>query len=82
MTADSIVTLESLESYFTARTQISRSGSVVGPGYFYHVAAYTPYGDQALSNRLLRLQARPRDPRELLQKNNVVRNGGGNTRLK
>jgi len=83
VSAESAFTLESLESYFTARTQFSRPSSVSGSEYFlpgadfHRVVGLKAYDDQALSNRLLRLQARPRDRREIVRRGDF-----GETRFK
>ncbi|KAF2677398.1 hypothetical protein K458DRAFT_378264 [Lentithecium fluviatile CBS 122367] len=88
MTVESAITLESLESYFTARTQFSRPSSIIDSEYFipgaefYRVVGYKAYGDQALSNKLLRLQARPRDPQEILRKGQFGGKRKGNPRFK
>ncbi|KAF1967218.1 P-loop containing nucleoside triphosphate hydrolase protein [Bimuria novae-zelandiae CBS 107.79] len=77
----SIVTLESLESYFTARTHFSRPSSIAASEYFvptaefHRVTGYELYGDEARSNKLLRLQARPSGGRGLIRKGQAGKNG-------
>jgi hypothetical protein len=88
ITVESAFTLESLESYFTARTQLSRPSSISASEYFlpdadfHRVVGYKAYDDQALSNRLLRFQARPRDRREVLRKGYFGGKRNANPRFK
>ncbi|KAL1592643.1 hypothetical protein SLS60_011059 [Paraconiothyrium brasiliense] len=87
-TLQSIITLESLESYFTARTHFSRPESIADPEYLVptpelsRVTGLKRYGDAALSNRLLRLQARPRNGREIFRRRHLRKDGNGRSRLK
>jgi hypothetical protein len=90
MTMESVITLESLESYFTARTHLSSYSSTdfeefLSSAGFRRIAArdvFKSYNDQAASNRLLRLQARPRNSSELLRKGVLKAEVEENPRLK
>ncbi|KAJ4351432.1 Rho- BTB domain-containing protein 1 [Didymosphaeria variabile] len=87
-TLQSIITLESLDSYFTARTHFSRPESIADPEYLVPTpelsrgAGLKRYGDAAVSNRLLRLQARPRNEREIFRRRHSRKSGNARPRLK
>jgi hypothetical protein len=89
-TVESSITLESLESYFTARTHVSRADSTADANHrnesdarLHQMAqnkGFAPYDHRAISNKHLRLQATPRNVREHMPK--VRPNGKGTTSLK